>query len=1014
MRQVQFYMASALAACLLATSPALFALNPHKALTQYSRGVWTQAQGLPQDTIRAITQTEDGYLWLGTDEGLSSFDGYDFVTFTRGDGSLPNNSVSALATGRDGTLWIGTPGGLTRYRNHRFTTFTTKNGLPDDAVSSLVEDRAGSLWIVAGSFLSRFENGKFYNYPVDSLKPVRAPRVVYRDRQGVIWVAGLEGLIQFSRGTFVPVLGADKMAGNLINTMIKDRNNNVWLGGLKSLMLLQPDGQLKNFYSHGHPENSVSTLWEDRDGNLWAGTTIGLRRLDGRPSNGESPARDSDVDSVRCLFEDREGNLWVGRSSGLNRFQDERFTIFSHAEGLPLDKPIAVHQDQKGEVWIGYDGGGLVAFHDGMIRTYTTQNGLASNQVQAIRETANGDLLVSTAEGLSRMHAGHFSNFVVSEPLSRPYMFDALEDHTGSLWLATPSGVYQMRGSQVPKGSQVRNLVPGGPTINDSAVVLAEDRDGSVWAGSYGKGLWHVQNGVAHRYTTADGLSSDRIRCLYVDQEGTLWIGTWGGGLDAFRNGIFSRYSEMDGLLSDNVWHIEDGGNGSLWLSTPRGICRVSKHDIRDFSAGRLRTLSPLNYGMADGLPTAQCAPNQVGGGGTRTTDGRLWFPTSRGLAVTDPRAAVHEQTEPAPIVQFVDVAADNQRVDISQGAVIKPGPKHIQFRFVGIHLSAPERVRYSYKLEGLDSDWVSGSNRRAVNYIGLPHGRYRFWVRASIPGQRSSESSLAVEVRPHFFEQAYFLWLSALAGLAVIYGLYQVHLQQIRRRFALVLAERARIAREIHDTLVQGFVGISAQLAVALRSNINDEEALRHIVVARRMARHSLTEARSSMIDLRATPVEGRDLASALSLSTRRWAAGDPVPVDIEISGVPRGLPQDLEQNVLRIAQEAVTNAVKHANATRISIHLQFRPESLDLTVSDNGCGFDTSGVFSLAEGQFGLMGMRERAQRLNGQMDLTSAPGSGTQVHVTFPISRLSGHPMGRQRFLTRLKTLLNPVRT
>jgi signal transduction histidine kinase/ligand-binding sensor domain-containing protein len=1008
MRQLEFYTASALAACLVASSPALFALNPHKALTQYSRGVWTQAQGLPQDTIRAITQTGDGFLWLGTDEGLSSFDGYDFVTFTRGDGSLPNNSVSALATGRDGTLWIGTPGGLTRYRNHRFTTFKTKDGLPDDAISSLVEDRAGTLWIVAGSFLSRFENGKFYNYPVDGLNPVRAPRVVYRDRQDVIWVAGLEGLIKLSGETFVPVLGPEKMAGNLINTMIKDRDNNVWLGGLKSLILLQPDGQLKNFYTHGHPENSVSALWEDREGNLWAGTTIGLRRLDGPPLNGGSPARDSDVDSVRCLFEDREGNLWVGRSSGLNRFQDERFTIFGHAEGLPLDKPIAVHQDQKGQVWIGYNGGGLVPFREGTTRAYTTQNGLASNQIQAIRETANGDLLISTAEGLSRMHAGHFSNFVVSEPLARPYTFDALEDRNGSVWLATPSGVYEM------KGSQAHNVIPGGPAINDSAVVLAEDRDGSIWAGSYGKGLWHIQKGVARRYTTADGLSSDRIRCLDVDQEGTLWIGTWGGGLNAFRSGTFTRYGESNGLLSDNVWHIEDGRSGSLWLSTPRGICRVSKRDIRDFAAGKIRTLSPINYGMADGLPTAQCAPNQVGGGGTRTSDGRLWFPTSRGLAVTDPRAAVNAQTEAAPIVQFIDVAADNQRVNLSPVAVIKPGPKHIQFRFVGVHLSAPEQVRYSYKLEGLDSDWVSGGNRRAVNYIGLPQGQYRFWVRASIPGQRSSESSLAVEVRPHFYEQAYFLWLSAFALLAAMYGLYQLHLRQIRRRFALVLAERARIAREIHDTLVQGFVGISAQLAVALRSNINDEEARRHMVVARSMARHSLTEARSSMLDLRAAPLAGRDLASALWLATRRWVAGTPVPVEVDVAGVPRGLPQDVEQNVLRIAQEAVTNAVKHADATRISIQLQFRPESLDLTVSDNGRGFDTSGVFSLAEGQFGLMGMRERAQRLNGQMDLTSAPGSGTQVHVTFPIDRASGHPICRQRFLNRLKTLLHPVRT
>jgi signal transduction histidine kinase/ligand-binding sensor domain-containing protein len=1008
MSELRFHTTATLIASLLAASPALLALNPHKTLTQYSRGVWTQAQGLPQDTIRAITQTEDGYLWLGTDEGLSSFDGYDFVTITRGDGSLPNNATNTLATGPDRSLWIGTPGGLTRYRNHQFKTFTTKDGLPDDAVSSLVEDRKGALWIVAGSFLSRFENGKFYNYAVDSLMPVRAPRVVYLDRQGVIWVAGLDGLIKLSGGSFVPVLGPEDMSGNLITTMIKDRDNNVWLGGLKSLMLLKPDGKLRNFYGHGHPENSVSSLWEDHDGNLWAGTSIGLRRLNGRPSNGEPAARDSDVDSVRCLFEDREGNLWVGRSSGLNRFQDERFTIFGHAEGLPLDKPITVRQDQKGEVWIGYDGGGVVAFQDGMIRTYTTRNGLVSNRIQSIRETANGDLLISTGEGLSRMHAGQFSNFVVSEPLSRPFTFDAMEDRNGSLWLATPSGVYQM------KGSRAHNILPGGPTMNDSAVVLAEDRDGSIWAGSYGKGLWHIRDGQTRRFTVTDGLSSDRIRSLYVDHDGTLWIGTWGGGLSSFRNGVFTRYGEANGLLSDNVWHVEDDSNGSLWLSTPRGICRISKRDIRDFSAGRIRTLSPVNYGMADGLPTAQCAPTQVGGGGTRTTDGRLWFPTSRGLAVTDPRAAVHEQAEPAPIVQFIDVAADNQRVNISSGAVIKAGSKHVQLRFTGIHLSDPERVHYDYKLEGLDSDWISAANRRAVNYIGLPRGRYRFWVRASVPGQGASEASLALQVLPHFYEQAYFLWLAVFCSLAAAYGLYQLHLRQIRRRFALVLAERARIAREIHDTLVQGFVGISAQLAVALKSNGNDDAARQHVMVARKMARHSLTEAKRSMVDLRAAPLQGRDLTSALSLVARRWAGGSSTPVEIEISGVPGQLSQELEQNVLRIAQEAVTNAMNHAEATRIWIHLYFVAASLTLEVKDDGRGFDPSGVFLPAEGQFGLMGMRERAERLNGQLELTSAPGNGTQVRACFPIDPTSRDPIKRWRILNRLKILLSPLRT
>jgi len=993
---------------LLAYCPALMALNPHEVLTQYSRAVWTQAQGLPQDAIQAITQTDDGYLWLGTDEGLSRFDGYDFVTFTKGDGLLPSNSIKALARGRDGVLWIGTPEGLTRYYKRRFTTFTTRTGLPDNVVTSLVEDHNGILWIVAGAYLSRFENGKFDNYAGDRLSPVHAARVVYEDPQHTIWVAGLGGLVKLVNGAFVPILGAREMEDNLVNTMIKDRDGDIWLGGLKGLMLHRPGGKVQTFYAHGHPENAVSTLLQDRDGNIWAGTLGGLSRLEGRGFTPTVPGHRADVDSVRTLFEDREGSLWAGMASGLNRFHDERFTNYGRTEGLPNDKPITVHQDGKGDVWIGYNGGGLVAFRDGKSRVYTTRDGLASNDILDIHESRNGDLLISTSEGLSRMHAGRFSNYVVPDPLGRPFMFDALEDRVGQLWLATPSGVYVM------KGSAVRNVVPGGPVFNNSAVVLLEGNDGSLWAGSYGEGLWHIQDGKARRLTMADGLSSDRIRCLFQDPDGTLWIGTWGGGLNAYRDGVFTQAVAKDGLLSDNIWHIEDDGNGSLWLSTPRGICRISKHGFREFVSRRTLSLTARNYGVADGLRSAQCAPSQLGGGGTRTMDGRLWFPTNRGLAVTNPRAAVDPQSETAPIVQLIEVSADNRKIDIGNTATVGAGPRHIQFRYSGIHLSGPERVRYEYKLEGLDSDWIPAATRRSVDYTGLSHGWYRFRVRASISGQPSSETSMALEVLPHYYERAYFIWLCAASVLAGAYVVYQLHLRQIRARFELVLDERARIAREIHDTLMQGFVGISAQLAVALKLSGRDEVALRHIMVARKMARHSLIEAKRSMQDLRSPGLDGGDLPSALLNGAGRWSSGNATSIDVEILGAPRKLDPDLEQNVFRIAQEAVTNALNHAEAAKISVRLEFSDERLILSVIDDGRGFDPSKALSLSDGHFGLQGMRERAERTGGRLDLFSKPGEGTNVNVSFLLRSETLRTTKKRRLLDRMRALFHPVRT
>ena len=980
-------------AYLAAGLPSLFALDPHKALTQYTRAVWTQADGLPQDSIRAIAQTADGYLWLGTDEGLARFDGYDFVTFTKDSGALPGNSVTALASGGDGALWIGTPNGLACYRNRGFTAFTTRDGLPDNFISSVFEDRDGALWIASGIYLSRFEDGKFTNYPAERLLPVRAARIVYEDRGHTLWVAGVDGVVKLNRGSFEAVLGPKEMEGDIVTAMIKDRGDRLWIGGTKGLILRTPDGKLRRFDSRdGLPDNLVRALWEDRGGNLWVGTNKGLSRLEG--GRFVVAALDGGFNPVwvRCLFEDREGDLWVGMNNGLNRLRDDRFTIYGRTEGLPSDEPIAVHQDRKGGIWIGYHDGGLARLDPAAPpRVYTTRNGLPSNEIFAIRDSVDGGLLVATREGLSRMRAGHFSNYSLPDPLGRAVVFDALEDRRGRVWAAGPGGVYQMT------GNKFRNVVAGGPVVNDAAVVLSEGPGGGIWAGAYGEGLWRIQDGKTRRFTTSDGLGSDQIRSLYQDPDGTLWIGTFGAGLNSLRNGVFARYTARDGLLSDNISHIEDDGQGSLWLSTTRGICRVAKRQLRDFTAGRVRALSPVNYGVDDGLRSAQCAPGYpAGGGGARTSDGRLWFPTTRGLAAIDPGAEAREPALPAPIVQIVEASVDRQDIDTGGAAKLKPGPGRIQFRYTGIHLSAPERVRYEYKLEGLDRDWIPAGARRAINYNSLGHGLYRFMVRAFVPGQSPSEASFDFQVLPHFYERSYFLGLFAASLFAAIYGLYRLRLRRIRGRFSLVLEERARIAREIHDTLAQGFVGISSQLdAVAMMMNGDDGVARRHLELAQRMARHSLTEAKRSVMDLRASALEEGDLQSALATAARQWTAGSSIPVALEVSGASRSLPEDLEQNLLRIAQEAVANSVKHAGAQRIWIRLRMEPRAVRLTIRDDGRGFESAGAFSTIGGHFGLLGMRERVERLGGEFDLSSQPGGGTQVNVSVPLPGVLAGP-------------------
>ncbi len=973
----------ALAACL---APAALALDPRKSLTQYSRTLWTQERGLPQDTIRAITQTKDGYLWLGTDEGLARFDGYEFVVFTKTNGDLPDNSITALAAANDGSLWIGTQNGLTHYREGRFQTYTTKHGLPDSAITALYADHEDALWIIAGIYLARYQSGQFTNFQPDTDIPISSARAICEDSNHDLWVAGFSRVARRTGGKFVTAIPADMLNGMVVLSMIADRQGNIWVAGNGGIIRRSPDGVIQRYGTReGLPDQTVRALRADRDGNIWAGTNYGMARLQGGRFVTTGRDNSDDFDVVRCLFEDREGDLWIGANGGLSRWRNDIFMVYGKSEGMPSDQPNAVYQDRSGRVWVGFNDFGLTLFAGPGSRNYSTSDGLPDREVFQIREAANGDLLITTRSGVTRMHNGAFHTYTPPDPLARKSIFDAIEDDQGGLWLATPAGLSVVRGNVFHHVFQ--NVVPGGPLLIDFMVTLSIARDGAIWAGTYGKGLWRVKGGERRQYTTSDGLSSDQIRSLYHDADGVLWIATFGGGLNAMRQGKFFHYGATDGLLSDNIGKVFDDGE-SLWLSTTRGICRIAKSQLFDFSAHKRNRLEPQNYGVEDGLRSAQCAPAYpIAGGGIRTADGRLWFTTGRGLAVLDPDA--HKPVALPPAAHIVQMTANGEPVDLARPVRLPPGSERLQIRYTGVHLSAPERVQYFYRLEGLDRDWVPAGPRRVINYNSLPHGNYRFVVRAELPEGPSSLAYYEFEMRPQFWETAWFRVLCVVALLAAAWAIYKLRLRQIRSRFALVLDERARLAREIHDTLAQGFVGISSQLdAVAMSMPPEPSPARSYLDLARRMARHSLTEARRSVMDLRASALEGQDLAAAIQSGTLLLTAGSGVEVAIDVTGPVTELPEEMEQHLLRIVQEAVTNALKHAGARKIWVKIRVEASKVCLAIVDDGRGFDQQDVFASRGGHFGVIGMRERAERLGGELHLASHPGQGTEVEVTVPL--------------------------
>jgi signal transduction histidine kinase/ligand-binding sensor domain-containing protein len=978
-------------ALLVPFAETLLALDPHRALTQYSRTIWTQAQGLPQDSVRAIVQTPDGYLWVGTNEGLARFDGYDFLTFTREGGALPSNTVGKLLVASDGVLWIGTTAGLARYADGRFEKFSAKEGLATGSVTAMIEDYRGVLWVACAGNLYHREHGRFTMIPRQALA-LEGLQTIYEDRRHTLWAGGAGGLVKQSGDAFVKVLDAKQLGGNFITSMLETRDG-LWAAGTKGIMVLRADGT-RRFYSaaDGLPNDFVLTMLQDRAGNLWVGTYGGLSRLE----NGRfvSGARDdkSDRDWVWSMFEDREGDLWIGMNGGLNRLRDDPFRNYGRAEGLPGDDPYVIHQDKHGVIWIGYHDSGMLALNGSRKRPYTIADGLPSNEIFAIRDTSSGDLLVSTRNGLSRMHNGAFVDNFTLDANGRTAVYDALEDKHGVLWAATARGVYRRR------GGVWKAVVPESAGDAAYGLTLVEDLDGGIWAGTLSAGLWHIpatddDASKARLYTYADGLGDNQIRALYQDPNGTLWIGTFGGGLTARRNGVFSNFRLSDGLPSGNIAHIQDDGKGNLWLSTSRGISRISKAELTDFAEHKASALHPDNYGVDDGLRSEQCAPaSPASGGGARTADGKLWFPTMHNLAMIDPADLTRPlRRDTTPALHLLEASADGRPIDLAGAARIEPGTRRMQIRYAAIFLSAPEHIRYSYRLEGLEKDWTPASGRRVASYSPLPHGSYRFLVRASVPGGGMSESSWAFEVLPHYYERAWFTWLWIVLVGGAAYASYRVHLKRVHDRLGLVFEERARMAREIHDTLAQGFVGILARLDVlSMKMGGDITESHLYLNLARKMAQHSLTEARRSVMNLRAGELESSDLSSVLTSSAHRWVAGSAIDIDVEISELRHRLPEDVEQNVLRIAQEAVTNVVKHAAASTIRIRLMREARTVRLRIEDDGRGFEPPVTFSVIGGHFGILGMRERAQKLRAEFLLASSPGAGTQVEVIIPLTR------------------------
>ncbi len=757
---------------------AALAHDHRKAITQYGHDVWQTEQGLPQNSVQVIVQTRDGYLWLGTQEGLVRFDGVKFTIFDkRNTKQIQHNNIQALIEGRDGSLWIGTSGGLLRFHSGRFTAYTAQEGLSHNSITALCEDRQGNLWIgTFGGGLNRFKDGHFTVYTTKDGLVNDFIWALREDHEGNLWIGTNGGLARLRDGRFTAYSQKDGLAHDFVWSIYEGRDRSLWVGTTGGLMRLR-DGRFTTYTKKdGLSHEVVKAVFEDKAGTLWIGTDGGgLNRLAGGRFSSFTSKEGLSSDFVVAFYQDREGSLWVGtRGGGLNRFKEGKFLTYSTREGLSHDLVRAIYETQDGSVWMATKGG-LSRLKDGRLTTYTTKDGLPSDVVTSLAEDHAGNLWIGSEGGLTRLRDGRFTNYNKKDGLSHNSVRAIHEDRAGNLWVGTRSGGL----SCFREGRFTNYLGRGFPS--NLVRCLYEDQAGHLWIGGE-RGLTRLKDGQFTTYTTQDGLAHDSVCAIHEDRDGVLWIGTYGGGLSRFRDGKFTNYTTREGLFDDVVFRILEDGQENLWMSCNKGVFRVSKRELNDFAEGRVQTITSISYGAADGMKSSECNGGSQPAG-WKTRDGRLWFPTIRGVAVIDPNnIRLNRQLPPVVIEQMV---VNHQPVELRQQLQLPPSEGQLEFHYTALSFLAPGQVRFKYRLEGFDRDWVDAGTRRTAYYTNIPPGSYRFRVIACNSDGVWNEAGASVEfdLKPHFYQTTWFYVLCALAISFTAAGLYRLRIKNLRAR---------------------------------------------------------------------------------------------------------------------------------------------------------------------------------------------------------------------------------------
>ena len=975
---------------------AAHALNPSKAVSQYVHDKWGADRGFLGGAIFAISQSRDGYLWIGTERGLVRFDGFDFTLIQHPlSGSQAIGAVRGLAADADGNLWICLDGPhLLRYRDGIFEDAIARFGLQEIAFTSMSLDSHGRLLLWGPQRrLLRFRDGEFRQYGIsDDIPGIVISTAESSD--GKLWMGTREiGLFQVDNGRSINILGPRDLTS--INTVLPTTGNKVWIGTDTGLKVWDDHGLSDPAAPPSIGQFQILALTKDRQGNVWAGTRHGLIRITPLLAFSTELVNRTAGSEITAIYEDRDGDIWFGGTRGIERLRDGMFTGYSAAQGLPRENNGPVYVDSDNTEWFAPASGGLYWLKDKGVG-HVTVDGLDRDVIYSI-SGGDGELWVGRQHGgLTRLKRKGDSfiaqTYKQADGLAQNSIYSVHRCRDGTIWAGTVSAGI----SRLSKGIFTTYSVDSGLASN-SVFSIAEGHDGTMWFAASG-GLKSLAGDHWKSYTLPDETASLNIRSIFEDSENVLWIATSGGPAFVSSDRIKVPTHLPDSLREDTFGIAEDK-LGSLWFVTSDHISQVRRDSLL---TGSVDDTDVLSYGTEDGLPAVEGVRRDR----SITTDasGRIWISLAHGLASAEPATAARNAV---PVgVRIESVSAGGRPVSFANTPMLAAGARNVTFNYADSNLAVPQRIKFRYRLDGSDQGWSSEVAQRQVVYTNLGPGPYRFRIVASngLGIWNGLETTVSFGIKPAFWQTWWFRLVCFAACCLIIIAIYQMRMsqlaQQLNVRFQDRLAERTRIAQDLHDTLLQGVLSASMQLDVAEDQTPDDSPTKPVLKRVLQLMGQVTEEGRSALRGLRAPENNTLSLETALSRLSEEFSFDQLAGFQVVTQGSPRPLSPMIRDEVYRIGREAVVNAFLHAKANNIEVEVEYASKFVKVLVSDDGCGIDPHVLDSGRDGHWGLPGMRERSEKIGATLKLRSRIGAGTEIELIVP-GQIAFDDQSRARF-------------